>query len=58
MKMIANIVLVIGIISMIVGVVLRLGMKEVALGLRPSSFLEFSIASFLLVIALGAAGKK
>ena len=54
MKALANIVLVIGAVSMIAGVVLRLMVRELTLGLTPSSFLEFSIACFLLTIALKA----
>ncbi len=57
MKALANIVLVVGIISMAVGVVLRIMVREAALGLAPSSFLEFSIACFLLTIALGSIEK-
>lgn len=57
MKMLAKIVLVIGAISIIIGVILRLLVQETALGLTPSSFLEFSIACFLLTIALDAVSK-
>ena len=58
MKALSSVVLVIGVVSMVIGVVLRLMVKEVALGLGPSSFLEFSIACFLLTLALEAVGKK
>jgi hypothetical protein len=52
MGKIGPLVLVIGVISMVIGVILRFLAKETALGLAPSSFLEFSIACFLLNIAL------
>ena len=58
MKQIGLLVLVIGVISLVIGLVLRLAAKEIALGLSPSSFLEFSIACFLLTIALDVVGKK
>ena len=58
MKNLGTIAVVVGAISMIIGVILRLAVKEVALGLTPSSFLEFSVACFLLAIALDVVGKK
>ena len=58
MKALSSLVVVIGIISMVVGVVLRLMVKEIAMGLTPSSFLEFSIACFLLTLALEVVAKK
>ena len=57
MKNLGKIALVLGVISMVVGLILRLMVKEIALGLVPSSFLEFSIACFLLTIALKAVSK-
>ena len=54
MKNLGKIVVVLGVISMVVGLILRLMVKEMALGLTPSSFLEFSIACFLLTLALDA----
>ena len=57
METLAKIVLVIGAISMIVGVIVRLTATSIALGLTPSSFLEFSIACLLLTIALDAISK-
>ncbi len=58
MKALATVILVIGAISLVVGLILRLMMKEITLGLIPSSFLEFSIACFLLTLALDAISKK
>lgn len=58
MKTISSAVLVIGAASLIVGVLLRLVVKQIALGLVPSSFLEFSMACFLLTIALNSLGTK
>ena len=58
MKIVANAALVAGIVSLVIGVVLRLLVKPVALGLIPSSFLEFSIASFLLAIAINTTREK
>lgn len=58
MKGLATIVLVIGIISMVAGLILRVAQQQIALGLVPSSFLEFSIACFLLTLALDAISKK
>jgi len=57
MKGLANVALVIGIISLVAGSILRLAAKQIALGLAPSSFLEFSVACFLLVIAINTANK-
>ena len=57
MKTLSKIILGIGIISMVSGVILRLMVAEIALGLTPSSFLELSIACFLLTIALDAVNK-
>lgn len=57
METLAKVVVAIGAISMVVGVILRLMVREVALGLTPSSFLEFSIACFLLTIALNTLKK-
>ncbi len=61
MKSLANVALYAGIISLVIGIIVRVGVKPIALGLEPSSFLEFSIASFLLAIAivlvLGKEGK-
>jgi membrane-bound ClpP family serine protease len=58
MKSIGAIALAIGVISLIAGIVLRVLEKQINLGLVPSSFLEFSIACFLLTIALDVIGKK
>lgn len=58
MKMLANVVLVVGVISMAIAVILRLMVRQIALGLVPSSFLEFSVACFLLTIALCMVSKK
>lgn len=58
MKALGGIALVIGIISLAAGVILRLTEKQITLGLAPSSFLEFSVACFLLTIALEISGKK
>lgn len=58
MKALATVVLIIGVISLVIGIILRLMVKEIVLGLIPSSFLEFSIACFLLTIALEAISKK
>lgn len=58
MKVLGSAALVIGIVSMGVGVILRIMEKQIALGLTPSSFLEFSVACFLLTIALDTIGKK
>ena len=52
MKAVATAVLVIGAISMVIGIVLRLAVRQIALGLTPSSFLELSVACFLLAIAI------
>ena len=57
MKNFANAALVIGVVSMTAGVILRLIPKSLILGLVPSSFLEFSIAAFLLTIALNTTSK-
>lgn len=58
MRNLANTVLVIGVISMILGVILRLSAKPIALGLEPLSFLNFSISCFLLTIALNTMSQK
>lgn len=58
MKALATIVLIGGVISMAVAVVLRLMVKQLALGLEPSSFLELSVACFLLTIALSVLPKE
>ncbi len=52
MKSLANLALWVGIISLVIGIVLRILVKTIALGLAPSSFLEFSVACFLLAIAI------
>lgn len=52
MKSLANVALYVGLISLIIGIILRVLVREVALGLAPSSFLEFSVACFLLAIAI------
>ncbi|MBL7198470.1 MAG: hypothetical protein ISS47_10285 [Candidatus Omnitrophica bacterium] len=57
MKTVANAALVIGIISMAIGILIRVLMREVILGLAPSSFLEFSVACFLLNIAINTGTK-
>jgi branched-subunit amino acid transport protein len=57
MEMLAKVVLGVGVISMVIGVILRLMLREIALGLTPSSFLEFSIACLLLAIALKVVSK-
>jgi len=58
MKGLANIVLGLGILALVVGLILRLAMKQIVLGLIPSSFLEFSIACFVLAIAIVVVGKE
>lgn len=58
MKTLANTALVIGVITMIIGVILRLLVKPIVLGLEPASFLNFSISCFLLTIALNSMGQK
>ena len=58
MKTLSTVVLVIGVISLISGVVLRLAVREIAMGLVPSSFLDFGIACFLLTIAINTLGKE
>lgn len=55
MKGLGKIALIVGIISLVIGGILRIAVKEVALGLAPSSFLELSIAAFLLSIAINTA---
>ena len=57
METLAKVVLGVGVISMVVGVMVRLLVIQISLGLTPSSFLEFSIACFLLTIALNAVSK-
>jgi len=52
MKSLANVALWAGLVSLVIGLILRLGSREIVLGLAPSSFLEFSIACFLLAIAI------
>jgi len=52
MKSLANVALYVGLVSLIIGIILRVLVKEVVLGLVPSSFLEFSVACFLLAIAI------
>jgi len=58
MKLLSVIALVAGVASLAAGLVLRLAVKEAVLGLAPSSFLEFSMAAFLLTLALEAVGRK
>lgn len=58
MKALTTIALVIGIISLVAGVILRLMVTETVLGLTPQSFLEFSVACFLLTLALDVVAKK
>ena len=58
MEALGKVALVLGAISLVVGMVLRLLVREIAFGLAPSSFLEFSVALFLLTIALDVVGKK
>lgn len=58
MKVLANFAVVVGIVSMGVGIIVRIMERRVALGLTPSSFLEFSVACFLLTIAIEAISKK
>lgn len=53
-----NAVLIIGVVSLLIGILLRVQTKETIFSLAPSSFLEFSIAAFLLTIALELTGKK
>ncbi|MFH1622853.1 MAG: hypothetical protein ABIA97_07045 [Candidatus Omnitrophota bacterium] len=55
MRQIASAALVAGMISLVIGILLRLIVKEMALGLVPSSFLEFSVVCFLLSIAINTA---
>lgn len=57
MKVLANLAVVIGAISMVIGIILRIAARPILLGLEPSSFLEFSIACFLLTIALNTMSK-
>ena len=61
MKGLANIVLGAGVVSLVIAVFLRLSVKPIVLGLEPSSFLGFSVACFVLAIAmvvvLGKEGK-
>lgn len=52
MKSLANVALYAGLISLVIGIILRLPAKPVFFGLVPSSFLEFSVACFLLAIAI------
>lgn len=52
MKQLANVALYAGLISLIIGIILRVMVRTIALGLAPSSFLEFSVACFLLAIAI------
>lgn len=58
MKGLANIALWAGILTLVVGLILRLAAKQIVLGLIPSSFLEFSIACFVLAIAIVVIGKE
>ncbi len=58
MKGLANIVLWAGILALVVGLILRLVAKELVLGLIPSSFLELSVACFVLAIAMVVVGKE
>lgn len=59
MKALGNLALMIGIISIAAAVILRVVEKiNAPLGLVPSSFVEFSIACFLLAIAINTADKK
>jgi len=59
MKAMATVVLIIGVASLVGGLIVRvMAIKQLALGLIPSSFLEFSIACFLLTLALDAISKK
>lgn len=57
MKALANVALWAGVISMVIGLILRAMSATVQFGLIPSSFLEFSIACFLLSIAVSVSGK-
>ena len=57
MKALSKIAMVAGIISLVGAIVLRAMVREIVLGLEPSSFLEFSIACFLLTIAAEASTK-
>jgi len=57
MKALANAGIVLGIMSMVIGIFLRAISKEVGMGLVPSSFLEFSVGCFLLSIAINLSGK-
>lgn len=58
MKGLANIVLWAGILALVVGLILRLATRQLVLGLIPSSFLEFSVACFVLAIAMVVVGKE
>jgi hypothetical protein len=58
MKNLATAALALGVISLVIGVFLRVLSKTLALGLESSSFLEFSIACFLLSIAINVGGNK
>ena len=58
MKGLGTIALVIGAASLVIGILLRILAKPITLGLVPSSFLELSVACFLLTLALDAISKK
>lgn len=61
MKSLANVALWAGIISLVIGIILRVLVRTITFGLEPSSFLEFSATCLLLAIAivlvLGKEGK-
>ena len=52
MKIVMKLSLGVGIISMLIALVLRLMVRQIILGLEPSSFLQFSMTCFLLTIAI------
>lgn len=53
-----NLIIILGVLSIVFGVILRLMAKAFVLGLFPSSFLAFSSTCFLLAIALKLSSKK
>lgn len=58
MKALSSGVLIIGAASLIIGIILRFTPKPITLGLEPSSFLQFSIATSLLAIAIEIVSQK
>lgn len=58
MKTLSNAALAVGVVSLIIGVILRFIAKPIILGLIPASFLDFSVACFVLTIALNTMNTK